>query len=667
MANNKLSFAQVNIQHCKSATIEVNNMTLDSNNFIIFIQEPYIKKNAVSNFDPRRFNIISHIGLEKVRTCILASKNCDILPLRQFCKGDVTAALLKFKINGNEQTIIVASTYMPYDRNLLPPNQEFTDLVNYSKIRNLPLLTGCDANSHHLVWGSTNCNPQGEALLSFILTSNLETLNVGNEPTFVTSTRHEVIDITLCSIHISHLIKSWKVTNKVLTSDHRCITFHIKTDHTEFARFRNPKFTDWDKFNENLSKLIPNAIAIDSKSVLNSTAAQLSDAIVGSFKIACPEKVIKASRSADFFTSDVKKLRKELRAAFNRAKPKLSRPNSYGNTNTNTAYINATSRDNFIALRRIAQKKYNKAIRHNQRSLLKQAYSSINSSSASAHLIKSMAKDPHCAIGTLKLPSGEYTQDEASTLNHLLNFHFPGSSPSNDINNSNNTIPVPGNILSIGDKQIAEKIVTKDRIRWAIESFVPLKSAGEDDIIPLMLQKSLHLTLNVLYELFIASISLIYIPKIWRGVRVVFIPKLGQLVYTLAKSFRPISLTSFLLKTLEKLVNRYLRDGVLQQYKIHPKQHAYQPQKSAESALHQLVGRAENALEQEQFALGGFIDLSNAFSNMMFMSITNSCFDHGIDSTTTSWIYAMLSSRVVSARIGTITMIVLTCKGCPRG
>ena len=162
-------------------------------------------------------------------------------------------------------------------------------------------------------------------------------------------------------------------------------------------------------------------------------------------------------------------------------------------------------------------------------------------------------------------------------------------------------------------------------------SFVPLKSPGEDEIIPIMFQKNLHIILDVLHEMFIASISLLHNPCICRGAKVVFIPKLGQLIYTLAKAFRPISLTSFMLKTLEKLVDRYLRDGVLRQHTIHPNQHAYQPRKSAESALHQLVAKAEYALDRHLFALGAFIDLSNAFSNMMYLSIINSCLEHNIE------------------------------------
>ena len=42
----------------------------------------------------------------------------------------------------------------------------------------------------------------------------------------------------------------------------------------------------------------------------------------------------------------------------------------------------------------------------------------------------------------------------------------------------------------------------------------------------------------------------------------VFIPKPGKLL-SQAKSLRPISLMSFVLKTLEKILDRHIRDGVL--------------------------------------------------------------------------------------------------------
>jgi hypothetical protein len=60
-----------------------------------------------------------------------------------------------------------------------------------------------------------------------------------------------------------------------------------------------------------------------------------------------------------------------------------------------------------------------------------------------------------------------------------------------------------------------------------------------------------------------------FIPKAWRQVKVAFIPKPGKLDYTEAKTYRPISVSSFLLKTMEKLVDRHIRDGALRIYPLH--------------------------------------------------------------------------------------------------
>lgn len=83
-------------------------------------------------------------------------------------------------------------------------------------------------------------------------------------------------------------------------------------------KFRNPKNTDWKALNEHVSRSLPRTSVIDTISNLNATAKVVNDAIINGFKAACPEKIIKASRSAEFFTTETKKLRSELRKAFNK-------------------------------------------------------------------------------------------------------------------------------------------------------------------------------------------------------------------------------------------------------------------------------------------------------------------------------------------------------------
>jgi len=94
----------------------------------------------------------------------------------------------------------------------------------------------------------------------------------------------------------------------------------------------------------------------------------------------------------------------------------------------------------------------------------------------------------------------------------------------------------------------------------------------------------------------------------------VFIPKPGRSSYSGPKDYRPISLTPFLLKTLERLVVRYLRDVTLALVPLHSNQHAYQAGKLVETALHQLMEWVEKVHDQQEIALGVFLDIEGAFN-----------------------------------------------------
>ena len=84
-----------------------------------------------------------------------------------------------------------------------------------------------------------------------------------------------------------------------------------------------------------------------------------------------------------------------------------------------------------------------------------------------------------------------------------------------------------------------------------------------------------------------------YIPIKWRDVQVVFIPQ-----YT-AKNFRPISLSSFLMKTME----RHIREQ-LNKLNLCCAQHAYLKGKSVETALHDVVSVIERNIYYREFTLG---------------------------------------------------------------
>jgi len=154
--------------------------------------------------------------------------------------------------------------------------------------------------------------------------------------------------------------------------------------------------------------------------------------------------------------------------------------------------------------------------------------------------------------------------------------------------------------------QMAAKIITYHKVEWAIKSFAPYKSPGMDGIFPALLQEGREILIPYLVKMFRACLAMGHVPAIWRQVKVVFIPKPRRSSYCGPRDFRPISLTSFLLKTMDRLVDRFLRDEVLVSQPLHPNQHAYQAGKSVETALRQLVVRVEKALDQQEIALGVF-------------------------------------------------------------
>jgi len=183
------------------------------------------------------------------------------------------------------------------------------------------------------------------------------------------------------------------------------------------------------------------------------------------------------------------------------------------------------------------------------------------------------------------------------------------------------------------DWHVAARIITYRRVEWAINSFAPNKSPGMDGIFLALLQEGQGLLIPYLVRIFCACLVTGYVPALWRQVKVVFIPKPGRSSYCGPRDFRPISLTLFLLNTMERPVDRFLRDEILVLQPLHPNQHAYQAGKSVETALHQLVVQAEKALDQQEITLGIFLDIEGASDNTSYDSMYSALARHGVDNT----------------------------------
>ncbi len=95
-----------------------------------------------------------------------------------------------------------------------------------------------------------------------------------------------------------------------------------------------------------------------------------------------------------------------------------------------------------------------------------------------------------------------------------------------------------------------------------------------------------------------------------------FIPKPGKSDYSLARSFRPISLSSFIMKALERIWVWRLKESSLIQKPLSRDQHTFLRGYNTDSAFSTMVEYAESVIMQKQFAFGVFLDEQGAFDNV---------------------------------------------------
>jgi len=193
-----ISFIQANLQHSIAASSILTRTVGVKGIDLALIQEPWYRDDCVSGLNIPGYTLYSARGKDRSRACILG-RDMNIWEFPGFSYRDLVAVLVKYEEDGAERRLVVCSAYMPYDSEEPPPSRKLEELVRYCEKENIQLLVGCDSNAHHMAWGSTNCNGRGEALMEFLNSTTLEIFNRGSEPTFCTSVRREVIDVTLGS------------------------------------------------------------------------------------------------------------------------------------------------------------------------------------------------------------------------------------------------------------------------------------------------------------------------------------------------------------------------------------------------------------------------------------------------------------------------------------
>lgn len=657
-----VNLIQINLGKRDNASGELDCLLSQGEFDVALIQEPCATKLNVTKLSGG-IKLYKHTN-QRPRTCIWLSKNLEArskcILMNNFSDRDITTVTLNMKLSKEiQKEVVICSIYLPHkdsnDKYIKNPISDMiSNLVEYCKSKGKDFIIGGDINSHHELWGSESSNERGENIIEFITVNRMEILNEGNRPTWSanwedpkSSKTH--IDVTLSSSGIKDKINEWEVSNKIILSDHKAITFRVTTVKAEPTEHRNKRRTNWERYEKSLDANIAKSSPVLNDVVsLEAEAQKLNDCIIKAYNDSCKLVKNKERFSKVWLDKNLMKLKKMMRQSYK----KMLKTNETEDIET----YKARKRDYSDTCDKLKAESWAKRVNE------------IEDIRECSRLQKFFETGPSRKLGTLKRDDGTYTEDLEGSLNELMVKHFP-ECEAGEIRSSEMHREASATHWQIAPEALLKinEAITRDSVEAAIDKFSPFKAPGVDEIFPALLQKGKEQIVPTLVNLFKHSLQLGHIPKCWRGTKVIFIPKPGKANYEDPKSYRPISLMSFTLKTLEKLVDTQIRRVNLKTHAIHKAQHAYQEGKGTDSALHDLFTTIDKAILCKTICLATFIDIEGAFDNTTIETIVKAAREHEIDEWIIRWIVAMLGNRETVAAAEGCNKKYKPTRGCPQG
>ena len=641
-----LNILQLNA-HKSSSSVACLQKLLCQNNAlsIALVQEPWQVKGVVkglNNPNHTVFHAICSPGVSP-RAALVCPKELNPVFLSQLSTPDITAVQITLSLaHRRTRPVVLVSAYLPGDEPI--PQDHLRRIQDFCNSTKSDLLLGGDINAHHTVWCSTDNNPRGEEMLDLLTELDWHLLNTGGEPTFLTKTRSEVLDVTVCSPSLAPLINDWHVSDEVVLSDHRLIRCKVAHTKTTVQWKRRVQNTNWELYGHHLQSQLPPLTTPQNSEEVEQYAQKIERAIISSFESACQAKRVSSRKSPPWWNfktaPELKRLRQQAHEAFK-------------------VFRGSRSPEDFESSR-AASRLYMSLIRRAKRETWKQFCQDIESYPETSRISKILRNGPRVSMGLLDLPSGKSTNTTQETIKHLLDVHFPNCVVGGRAVEATRT-------PTTQDRTTVDQFVTRHSILGAIKTLSPYKAPGTDGIFPVLLQRGGHLLVPHLLKLYKASFLFGYLPLSWREAKVVFIPKPGKPTYAKAKSWRPISLTSFMLKVAEKLVDRFLKMRYLVGNPLHQHQHAYQAGKSTETALNSALGIIQSSLDNKEYALACFLDIQGAFDNAQFTDIRKALEKRQVAPILVDWAMNTLQQRTVTTTVADVSCTALTTQGTAQG
>jgi exonuclease III len=677
--NKPINVCQININGLsKHSQTALDKFSFDQQLSIVALQETNLNSNKTKDLS----------GFTNLETFILSTENCTygvgllispiLYPQRMKALEEDGLDIIWCLVKINQIDVLIASVYCPphnsTDLQKITANITATKLWGKTnKIKNLMILG--DFNSRSINWGDTTTNPRGRILMKFI--DNTEfMLCTPADKTFVSPNNGgSVIDLLIaCGKITDHIQSNWIDRNAELFTGapirgHYPVLYALDIGHHQIPNkvYEDYKNTDWVLWKNAIeTELLQHPVLNEErngKDIQEKLVDTLNKAIEKANK-KIPKKII-SKHSKPFWTNELTTCSKEL--------------------NLVSAVARRRGTPHNAQLLRDKKAEFKALLIKEKNDWIKDKLSNINVSDSNIFWkrYKILFGESHINyIGNLSSKGILYTKDhdkdqilfeEFFSGKHLQGNNFDETFKEEIIHNYQSIIshdlqPNENLEVDIDNMLQQERIkkvnhcprnpvedilnaeVTSDEIDDAIASQKCIgKSTDGYSINPIMLKHLGVSARSVIKKIF--NLCLETGNWCWNKADVCFLKKADKDTYLDPGAYRPICITSYIGKILERILERRLRVHCQQYNILDTPQEGFCPKRSTVRYLFKLMTNLGEAKRKKLVSMILLIDFQKAFDSVWIPGLITKLYQYGIKGNMLKLINHLLTSRWVRLKI----------------
>lgn len=616
---------QWNCQGLRNKKDELSEIIQTNKPAIIALQETKFKNETIFNIPnyscirkEGHFNHTAHGGV-----ALFIHESVPYVEITLTTDLQAVAATVHIK-----QKITVCSIYISHNHMF---NQAvITDLTNQLQ---KPFIMMGDFNGHNELWGSSRNDARGNMIETYINRNGLIILNDGS-PTRIAYNAETAIDLSICSPVLAPIIQ-WSVDSSPGDSDHCPIKLKMITNERNTLEGKeklNLKKINWEKFHEsNAWNDLPDNLERYNTHLIQDFYRRFEVAINES----APKYIMTKFFPKPWWSDELKKTKNEREKNYQR-------------------YRRNKTLENLLNWKKSRALHKTKIVQH-KRDSWKNLASTFNENTPSAVIYENIRKIKGRTQRNINiLKENQQTFSSTEDIAKKFSDHFYNVSSNNNYSNYFKNIKTFEEQREMNfqsdNSEVYNSAFNMNEFEYSINKNRN-SAIGPDNISYEMIQ---HLPIHAkqyCLKMFNKFWSDSFFPSKWKESTIIPILKPNKDA-SKTENYRPISLTSNLCKTFERIVNNRLTTYLEMNGSIDKIQCGSMKNRSTEDHLVRLETTIRKAFANSQHHVSIFFDIEKAYDTTWRHGIMKDMHNMGLRGRLPLFIKEFMTDRVFKVKIG---------------